>query len=78
MLNIVRFTMDELLTNIMIYWTTNSVTSSIRYYKENYSFTDLDNQHSMYGLMTFAAISHSFLDTQRMYLMEWPYFQMSL
>ena len=29
-----KFTMDELLTNIMIYWTTGSIASSQRFYKE--------------------------------------------
>jgi len=28
---------DKMLTNIMIYWITNSITSSMRYYKENFS-----------------------------------------
>jgi hypothetical protein len=30
-----RFTKDELLTNVMIYWTTQSATSSARLYYEN-------------------------------------------
>ncbi|CAG2173392.1 unnamed protein product [Oppiella nova] len=30
-----KFTLDELLTNIMIYWTSNNVASSMRYYKES-------------------------------------------
>lgn len=29
-----KFTMDELLNNVMIYWTTNSITSSVRLYSE--------------------------------------------
>ena len=29
--------MDKMLTNVMIYWITNSITSSMRYYKENFS-----------------------------------------
>lgn len=29
------FTIDEVLTNVMIYWVTNTITSSVRYYKEN-------------------------------------------
>lgn len=29
-----RFTMDELLTNVMIYWVTGSITSSMRLYRE--------------------------------------------
>ena len=31
-----KFTLDELLTNIMIYWTSNNVASSMRYYKESF------------------------------------------
>jgi len=31
-----KFTLDELLTNIMIYWTSNNVVSSVRYYKESF------------------------------------------
>ncbi|XP_037678805.1 epoxide hydrolase 1 [Choloepus didactylus] len=30
-----KFSLDDLLTNIMIYWTTGSITSSQRFYKEN-------------------------------------------
>ncbi|XP_075719495.1 epoxide hydrolase 1 [Rhinoderma darwinii] len=30
-----KFTLDELLTNIMIYWLTGSIVSSMRFYKEN-------------------------------------------
>ena len=33
-----KFTMDELLTNVMIYWVTNSITSSQRFYKENVNY----------------------------------------
>ncbi len=39
-----RFTLDELLTNIMIYWIDNSITSSQRFYKENFSFKERDQQ----------------------------------
>ena len=28
---------DNMITNVMIYWITNSITSSMRYYKENFS-----------------------------------------
>ncbi|PAA57800.1 hypothetical protein BOX15_Mlig025111g2 [Macrostomum lignano] len=31
------FSLDELLTNVMIYWTTGSITSSVRLYKEVFS-----------------------------------------
>lgn len=30
------FSLDDLLTNVMIYWTTGSIVSSMRFYKENF------------------------------------------
>eukprot|EP00061_Rhincodon_typus_P010684 g35164.t1 len=30
-----KFSLDELLTNVMIYWVSGSITSSMRLYKEN-------------------------------------------
>ncbi|XP_036994688.2 epoxide hydrolase 1 [Artibeus jamaicensis] len=43
-----KFTLDDLLTNIMIYWTTGTITSSQRFYKENmgHNFTS-DKHHRM-------------------------------
>ncbi|KAG8430506.1 hypothetical protein GDO86_020476, partial [Hymenochirus boettgeri] len=32
-----KYSMDDLLTNIMIYWLTGSITSSMRFYKENFA-----------------------------------------
>lgn len=32
-----KYSLDELLTNVMIYWVTSSIVSSMRYYKENFS-----------------------------------------
>lgn len=32
-----KFSLDELLDNIMVYWITNSITSSVRLYAENFS-----------------------------------------
>ncbi|XP_069001100.1 epoxide hydrolase 1 [Embiotoca jacksoni] len=31
-----KFNLDDLLTNVMIYWTTGSIISSMRFYKENF------------------------------------------
>ncbi|KAF7657385.1 hypothetical protein LDENG_00028150 [Lucifuga dentata] len=31
-----KFSLDDLLTNVMIYWTTGSIASSMRFYKENF------------------------------------------
>lgn len=36
-----KFTLDEILTNIMIYWSTGTITSSMRFYKETISNTRL-------------------------------------
>jgi len=33
-----RFTLDELLTNIMVYWVTNSISTSARLYKETINY----------------------------------------
>ena len=30
-----KFTLDEVLDNVMIYWTTNSIATSMRFYAEN-------------------------------------------
>lgn len=32
-----KYTMDELLDNVMVYWVTNSITTSQRLYAENFS-----------------------------------------
>lgn len=32
-----KFTLDELLTNVMVYWTSGNIASSQRFYKENFS-----------------------------------------
>ena len=55
-----KFTLDELLTNVMIYWVSNNVTSSMRYYKENlgrhqtkydliYYFILINNKYNVYS-----------------------------
>uniref|UniRef100_A0A665W3D3 Epoxide hydrolase n=1 Tax=Echeneis naucrates TaxID=173247 RepID=A0A665W3D3_ECHNA len=38
-----KFSLDDLLTNVMIYWTTGSIVSSMRFYKENLK-TDPDQR----------------------------------
>lgn len=37
-----KFSLDDLLTGVMLYWTTGTITSSQRFYKENMR---LDNKH---------------------------------
>ncbi|XP_041644704.1 epoxide hydrolase 1-like [Cheilinus undulatus] len=38
-----KFSLDELLTNVMIYWTTSSIVPSMRFYKENMK-TNIENR----------------------------------
>ncbi|XP_071754097.1 epoxide hydrolase 1 [Centroberyx gerrardi] len=38
-----KFSLDDLLTNVMIYWTTGSIVSSMRFYKENLK-TNIDKR----------------------------------
>ncbi|KPP59780.1 epoxide hydrolase 1-like [Scleropages formosus] len=40
-----KFSLEDLLTNVMIYWTTGSIISSMRFYKENFG-KGLDEPHS--------------------------------
>jgi len=41
-----KFSMDDLLTNVMIYWTSGSIVSSMRFYKEN--FRVINPPHARY------------------------------
>lgn len=38
-----KYTLDELLTSVMIYWTTRSIIPSMRFYKENFK-TNFDKR----------------------------------
>ncbi|KAK7133745.1 hypothetical protein R3I94_015565 [Phoxinus phoxinus] len=40
-----KFSLDDLLTNVMIYWTSRCIISSMRFYKENFS-KGLDQPHA--------------------------------
>ena len=40
-----KFSLDDLLTNVMIYWLTGSITSSARFYKEIYNFETQVDQY---------------------------------
>ena len=35
-----KYTLDELLTNVMIYWISGNIAASLRFYKENFTFDD--------------------------------------
>ncbi|XP_030893744.1 epoxide hydrolase 1 isoform X2 [Leptonychotes weddellii] len=40
-----KFSLDDLLTNVMLYWTTGTITSSQRFYKENLGQGFMANKH---------------------------------
>uniref|UniRef100_A0A3P9A0G0 Epoxide hydrolase n=1 Tax=Esox lucius TaxID=8010 RepID=A0A3P9A0G0_ESOLU len=51
-----KFTLDDLLTNVMIYWTSGSVVSSMRFYKENIGSNRPDHKAAVHvptGLAAF-------------------------
>ena len=35
-----KMNLDEMLTNVMVYWINDSITSSMRFYKENLNFNE--------------------------------------
>ncbi|XP_068088771.1 epoxide hydrolase 1-like [Hyperolius riggenbachi] len=49
-----KYSMDDLLTNVMIYWVTGSISSSMRFYKENLSGDPQNNQ--TYGTPVYVPI----------------------
>ncbi|XP_062851855.1 epoxide hydrolase 1 [Trichomycterus rosablanca] len=58
------FSLDDLLTNIMIYWTTGSITSSMRFYKENMGknfHSRVDNITKVYVPTGLAAFPHELM-----------------
>lgn len=59
-----KYTLDELLTNIMIYWTTGTIVSSMRFYKENFKSNPekrIDSRTAIYVPVGFAAFPHELL-----------------
>ena len=45
------YEIDDLLNNVMLYWLTNSITTSMRFYKENFG-NNKKNQEEMIGILT--------------------------
>lgn len=39
-----KYTLDELLDNIMLYWVTNSMTTSVRIYAEQFNKTNMESR----------------------------------
>ncbi|KAM9195650.1 epoxide hydrolase 1-like [Mergus octosetaceus] len=52
-----KYSLDELLTNVMIYWVTSSIASSMRYYKENLSRDPALFDNSRFGVYVPAGIA---------------------
>ena len=62
-----KFTMDELLTNVMIYWLNGNIGSSMRLYKEYFGnmtvFLQLDGYVAIYiGLITVKFLVYGLFD----------------
>ncbi|XP_028279456.1 epoxide hydrolase 1 [Parambassis ranga] len=45
-----KFSLDDLLTSVMIYWTTRSITTSMRFYKENFKSNPNNRVDSKTGI----------------------------
>uniref|UniRef100_A0A8B9HME0 Epoxide hydrolase 5 n=1 Tax=Astyanax mexicanus TaxID=7994 RepID=A0A8B9HME0_ASTMX len=59
-----KYSLDDLLTNIMIYWTTGSIIPSMRFYKENmgYDFQKIMTNTTKVSVPTgFAAFPHELM-----------------
>uniref|UniRef100_A0A8C6QPQ9 Epoxide hydrolase n=1 Tax=Nannospalax galili TaxID=1026970 RepID=A0A8C6QPQ9_NANGA len=52
-----KFTLDDLLTNIMIYWTTGTIVSSQRFYKENLGQGIMVHRHE--GMKVFVPMGYA-------------------
>ncbi|XP_051469229.1 epoxide hydrolase 1-like isoform X2 [Apus apus] len=63
-----KYSLDELLTNVMIYWVTSSIVSSMRYYKENFASDptlDADARVGVYVPTGIAAFPQELVHTPR-------------
>lgn len=55
-----KFTLDELLDNIMLYWVTNSLTTSVRLYSEHFSTKNLESKMDEYVSFHFSFYNFNF------------------
>ncbi|XP_068088770.1 epoxide hydrolase 1-like [Hyperolius riggenbachi] len=68
-----KYSMDDLLTNVMIYWVTGSITSSMRFYKENFTRDFQTNESSrtpVYVPTGIAAFPCELMHTPRVWAKE--------
>ncbi|XP_074541865.1 epoxide hydrolase 1 [Halichoeres trimaculatus] len=67
-----KFTLDDLLTNVMIYWTSGCIISSMRFYKENFS-QGLDQPHGkipVYVPTGFACFPNELMHTPKLWVKQ--------
>lgn len=67
-----KFSLDDLLTNVMIYWTSGCIISSMRFYKENFG-KGLNQPHSkipVYVPTGFACFPNELMHTPKLWVKE--------
>ncbi|XP_063351421.1 epoxide hydrolase 1 [Pelmatolapia mariae] len=67
-----KFSLDDLLTNVMIYWTSGCIISSMRFYKENFS-QGLDAPHAkipVYVPTGFACFPNELMHTPKLWVKQ--------
>ncbi|KAJ8270646.1 hypothetical protein GJAV_G00117550 [Gymnothorax javanicus] len=67
-----NFSLDDLLTNVMIYWTTGSIISSMRFYKENFG-KGLNQKHTqipVYVPTAFASFPNELMHTPKLWVKQ--------
>uniref|UniRef100_A0A3P9CEM2 Epoxide hydrolase n=1 Tax=Maylandia zebra TaxID=106582 RepID=A0A3P9CEM2_9CICH len=67
-----KFSLDDLLTNVMIYWTSGCIISSMRFYKENFG-QGLDAPHAkipVYVPTGFACFPNELMHTPRLWVKQ--------
>ncbi|XP_020773829.1 epoxide hydrolase 1 [Boleophthalmus pectinirostris] len=67
-----KFSLDDLLTNVMIYWTAGCITSSMRFYKENFS-RGLNSPHARIPVVVptgFACFPNELMHTPELWVRQ--------
>ncbi|XP_029965820.1 LOW QUALITY PROTEIN: epoxide hydrolase 1 [Salarias fasciatus] len=67
-----KFSLDDLLTNVMIYWTSGCIVSSMRFYKENFG-KGLDQPHAripVYVPTGFACFPNELMHSPRLWVQQ--------
>uniref|UniRef100_A0A3Q4GXL4 Epoxide hydrolase n=1 Tax=Neolamprologus brichardi TaxID=32507 RepID=A0A3Q4GXL4_NEOBR len=64
-----KFSLDDLLTNVMIYWTSGCIISSMRFYKENFG-QGLDQHLIVYVPTGFACFPNELMHTPKLWVKQ--------